>query len=209
MLRTAPCESTTTDVTPAILPSQNNETEVIFVGNKISSIVTTVKYLPGNRASWRSVFSKWASLFILRRKDLYSLSAYVWSRCAHKISEQLTVVLLCSQRFSWTLFCARSEKLKQWLEENSDSFGSSLIPHNVIEPMFLLIFLMWPPLFVVINLLDSAWVQTLIFIVDLDECSEVKNACGAAKKCVNVQGGYSCECQQGFVKKDGACVKGI
>ena len=51
--------------------------------------------------------------------------------------------------------------------------------------------------------------KTLIFIVDVDECSEIQDACGAGEKCVNVPGGYSCECQQGFVKKDGACVKGI
>ena len=50
--------------------------------------------------------------------------------------------------------------------------------------------------------------NALIFIADLDECSEIMDACGSGKKCVNVQGGYSCECKQGYVKKDGVCVKG-
>ena len=50
--------------------------------------------------------------------------------------------------------------------------------------------------------------NALIFIADVDECSEVADACGAGKKCVNVPGEYLCECQQGYSKKDGACVKG-
>ena len=47
-----------------------------------------------------------------------------------------------------------------------------------------------------------------IFIADVDECSEVADACGAGEKCVNAQGEYRCECQRGYSKKDGACVKG-
>jgi len=50
--------------------------------------------------------------------------------------------------------------------------------------------------------------NALIFIADLDECSEIMDECGSGKKCVNVQGGYSCECKQGYVKKDEVCVKG-
>ena len=42
----------------------------------------------------------------------------------------------------------------------------------------------------------------------MDECSEIVDACAAGENCVNVEGGYSCECKQGYVKKDGACVKG-
>lgn len=49
---------------------------------------------------------------------------------------------------------------------------------------------------------------SLIFISDVDECSEIVDACPAGEKCVNVQGGYSCECEQGYAKKDGKCVKG-
>ena len=50
--------------------------------------------------------------------------------------------------------------------------------------------------------------NALIFIADVDECSEIASPCGAAEKCVNVQGTFSCECEQGYSKKDGACVEG-
>ena len=42
----------------------------------------------------------------------------------------------------------------------------------------------------------------------MDECSQDEDVCsGANEECVNEQGTYSCECQSGYVKKDGACVK--
>ena len=43
---------------------------------------------------------------------------------------------------------------------------------------------------------------------DVDECSERVDACGDNEKCVNDLGGFSCKCIDGYVKKDGACVKG-
>ena len=50
--------------------------------------------------------------------------------------------------------------------------------------------------------------NALIFVADVDECSDIVDKCGAGEKCVNVQGGYSCDCEKGYTKKDGACVKG-
>ena len=50
--------------------------------------------------------------------------------------------------------------------------------------------------------------NAVIFIADVDECSKNEDRCRAGEKCVNVPGRYSCECGQGYVKKDGACVKG-
>ena len=45
-------------------------------------------------------------------------------------------------------------------------------------------------------------------ISDVDECFQDEDACsGANEECVNEQGTYSCECQSGYVKKDGVCVK--
>ena len=41
----------------------------------------------------------------------------------------------------------------------------------------------------------------------MDECSERENACGANEQCVNDQGKYSCQCQSGYMEKNGACVK--
>lgn len=46
------------------------------------------------------------------------------------------------------------------------------------------------------------------FHIDLDECSEMKNPCGAGEKCENQPGTYTCICDTGYVKADnGACVK--
>ena len=50
--------------------------------------------------------------------------------------------------------------------------------------------------------------NALILIADVDECSENADACGHGEKCENSQGGYFCECEQGYLKKNGACVKG-
>ena len=50
--------------------------------------------------------------------------------------------------------------------------------------------------------------NALIFMADVDECSESVDNCSAGGKCVNKQGGFSCECEKGYVKKDEACVKG-
>ena len=45
-------------------------------------------------------------------------------------------------------------------------------------------------------------------MADVDECSDMMDECGAGEKCVNVEGGYSCECKKGYIKKNGACAKG-
>ena len=45
-------------------------------------------------------------------------------------------------------------------------------------------------------------------MADLDECSGGVDKCGDGEKCVNAEGGYSCDCKKGYMKKDGACVKG-
>ena len=45
-------------------------------------------------------------------------------------------------------------------------------------------------------------------MADVDECSQSVDICGVGEKCVNKQGGFSCECKKGYVKKDGVCVKG-
>ena len=45
-------------------------------------------------------------------------------------------------------------------------------------------------------------------MADVDECSDMVHECGAVEKCVNKEGGYSCECKKGYLKKNGACVKG-
>ena len=45
-------------------------------------------------------------------------------------------------------------------------------------------------------------------MADVDECDR-DSPCGADEKCENTAGGFSCKCkQQGYVKEDGACVKG-
>ena len=50
--------------------------------------------------------------------------------------------------------------------------------------------------------------NALILIADIDECSQIVEACGTGEKCVNAMGKYSCKCQKGYFKNDGACVKG-
>jgi len=50
--------------------------------------------------------------------------------------------------------------------------------------------------------------KELIFTSDVDECSEIDDPCSVGETCMNIQGGYSCECKQGYFKKDGACVEG-
>ena len=52
------------------------------------------------------------------------------------------------------------------------------------------------------------FVKRTDYISDVDECSEIVDACSVGETCMNVQGGYSCECKQGYFKKDGACVEG-
>ena len=49
--------------------------------------------------------------------------------------------------------------------------------------------------------------ETYRLISDVDECSEIVDACGTGEECVNEQGKYSCECASGYEKKNGACVK--
>ena len=44
-------------------------------------------------------------------------------------------------------------------------------------------------------------------MADVDEC-DMANACGVGENCVNTVGGFSCDCKMGYVKEDGACVKG-
>ena len=49
-----------------------------------------------------------------------------------------------------------------------------------------------------------------ILISDVHECFEIVDVCdsGQGGKCINEQGKYSCECESGYVNKNGACVKG-
>ena len=44
-------------------------------------------------------------------------------------------------------------------------------------------------------------------MADVDGCSDMVHECGAVEKCVNKEGGYSCECKKGYCKKNGARVK--
>ncbi|XP_059143711.1 fibrillin-1-like [Physella acuta] len=41
--------------------------------------------------------------------------------------------------------------------------------------------------------------------VDIDECSSGNLTCGAKEKCVNLPGSATCQCQNGYLRKDGVC----
>ena len=64
---------------------------------------------------------RWISLFIFCLKDPYSQSAYVWSRCVHKIREQLTGVLV-SLRYNFDVYARGSEELKSGREKGRCGF---------------------------------------------------------------------------------------
>ena len=46
-------------------------------------------------------------------------------------------------------------------------------------------------------------------MADDDECFEIEDLCSADEECVNMPGGYSCECKKGYFKKEGVCLKGM
>ena len=47
----------------------------------------------------------------------------------------------------------------------------------------------------------------VIFISDVDECSQDATPCSANEECLNEQGSYSCYCQLGYRKENKVCVK--
>ena len=42
--------------------------------------------------------------------------------------------------------------------------------------------------------------------VDIDECEQNPNLCGEMQQCVNTAGSFICECRQGFVWDNVACI---
>ena len=47
----------------------------------------------------------------------------------------------------------------------------------------------------------------MLFVSDVDECSQDETPCSANELCLNDQGAYSCVCRSGYRKKNNVCVK--
>ena len=47
----------------------------------------------------------------------------------------------------------------------------------------------------------------MLFVSDVDECSQDKTPCSANELCLNEQGSYSCACRSGYRKMKNICVK--
>ena len=102
----------------------------------------------------------------------------------------------------------------EMIEERKDSYGVFLSLFLVLFSFFFfhfsihlktrlksLKFVSWNPFNSYFLLHKNAKRLTLCFASDVDECKQGNHQCkGTGQKCVNIQGSYECQCEEGYLK---------